>query len=313
MAEIIRFDPRHIDARLNFRDYLEAARTLPFLKPYGIEWHCDTWDLTGLAKPVRGSVAPVIRFGAYKGCTEPLQGPVAEFARAYVAFKIAESLGAPRQVMKYTGPVLRIRAMQEAMSEAGVSCPTELTPEIFELTCEKIAQASKAKTGLTQLQAQLKWVFDAMREAQILRVPFEWAPPLARSNRAGASRRTRTKADDTRSRPLTTDEVTAIATAFHRAKSPKEQVATSILALLCCVPARIEELLELPADTEVLKHPGQGYRSGIRWWPKKGGAPPSQMDPRRHGGHGKARTCPAQEAHRAGSGACEGCPSVLTA
>lgn len=271
MSKLVVFRPQHIDARLNFRDYIAAAKTVPMFKPYGIKWDDDTWILTGLAKPTRSSSEPMVRFGVYKGCKVPLAGNLAQFARAYVALGIGKSFGNPYQEMKYTKPVLRMRDLQEAMVELGVPCPTELTPEVIEITCEKLAKRSTTKNGLMQSQANLKWVFDAMREAKLLCKPFEWTPPI--SGRGSFLRRSRIMPEKSRTRGLTTDEVTAIATAFHRAETPKEQITTGILALLCCVPARIEELLELPADTKVTKIPGQGYRAGIRWWPKKGGAP----------------------------------------
>ncbi len=69
-------------------------------------------------------------------------------ADPYVAFKIAESLGAPKQIMKYTAPVARMRTLQEAMFEAEVSCPTNLTPEIFDVATQKLAQGSRAKRRL---------------------------------------------------------------------------------------------------------------------------------------------------------------------
>lgn len=271
MSRLITFNPQHVDARLNFRDYITAAKTVPMFEPYGIDWNDDTWILTGLARPTRSTSEPMVRFGVYKGCKIPLSGSLAQFARAFVALRIARSLGFPYQEMKFTKPVLRMRDLQAAMEEVGVPCPTELTPEVMEVTCEKLEKRSSTKNGLMQNQAHLKWVFDELRDAKLLCTPFEWTPPV--SGRGSYFRRSRILPEQSRTRSLTSDEVAAIAKAFRQAETPKEQIATSILALLCCVPARIEEILELPADTEVTKVPGQGYRSGIRWWPKKGGAP----------------------------------------
>jgi len=270
VVEVIKFHPRSDDADQNFEQFVVAAKQLPFLTPNRISWSSDRWDLQGLAKPERSSAIPVVTFGDTKRGGLKLQGHLGEFARAYVAFKIAESLGAPKQIMKYTAPVARMRTLQEAMFEAEVSCPTNLTPEIFDVATQKLAQGSKSKHGLAQLNQSLKWVFEALSDAGILRSPFEWRPALLPGG--GSMRRSRINPEKT-GRPLSDDELEAIAAAFHKADSAREQVVTSILALLCCVPARIEEILDLPVNCDVLLDPGSDYRAGLRWWPKKGGAP----------------------------------------
>jgi hypothetical protein len=60
---------------------------------------------------------------------------------------------------------------------------------------------------------------------------------------------------------------------------PKDILIISILVLLCCAPARIGEVFLLPSDVEVLPHPGDGLRAGIRWRPKKGAAPQIKFIP----------------------------------
>ena len=81
-------------------------------------------------------------------------------------------------------------------------------------------------------------------------------------------------------RNFTQDEIEAVAEAFIQAQTPRQQVITSVLALLCCVPARISEILELPVDCDVVLDPGDGHQSGLRWWPKKGGAPQIKFVPK---------------------------------
>jgi hypothetical protein len=53
-----------------------------------------------------------------------------------------------------------------------------------------------------------------------------------------------------------------------------------VLALLCSMPGRISEVLELPVDCDVVLDPGDGFQAGLRWWPKKGGAPQVKFVPK---------------------------------
>ena len=270
MVEIIKFKPRSHDAQRNYEDFVSSAKSLPFLRPKGIDWNSDRWDLDGLAKPERSAALPVVTFGKTKGGDDRLEGAMGEFARAYVAYKIAESLGAPKQIMKYTAPIARMRTLQQAMREAEVSCPTNLTPEIFDVAVDKLKLRSKTKNGLAQLNRSLKWVFETLSDGGMFQTPFDWRPALLPQGRAiGRSRINPEKTG----RSFTSDELAAIAQAFDKAISPREEVITSLLALLCCVPARIEELLDLPVNCDVSLDPGQGFKAGLRWWPKKGGSP----------------------------------------
>ena len=72
----------------------------------------------------------------------------------------------------------------------------------------------------------------------------------------------------------------AVAEAFWKAKTPRQQIATAVVAILCSVPGRISELLELPVDCDVVLDPGDGYQAGLRWWPKKGGIPQVKYVPK---------------------------------
>lgn len=94
-------------------------------------------------------------------------------------------------------------------------------------------------------------------------------------------------------KPIPDEIAYAIAEAFHRAETPRDQIITSILALLTCAPARLSEVLKLPADAEVVEAPGEGlsvpdapfsedirFHYGLRWFPVKGGRPAIKFVPR---------------------------------
>ena len=43
---------------------------------------------------------------------------------------------------------------------------------------------------------------------------------------------------------------------------------------------KVQEVLELPVDCDVILDPGDGFQAGLRWWPKKGGAPQVKFVPK---------------------------------
>lgn len=94
-------------------------------------------------------------------------------------------------------------------------------------------------------------------------------------------------------KPINDDIAFAIADAFHKAKTPRDQIISSILALLTCAPARLTEVLLLPVDAELIEAPGDTFCSpdtpfnedtrfhyGLRWFPVKGGTPTIKFIPK---------------------------------
>lgn len=266
------FVPATEDPCTNLGHYLSSAKQLPCSEGLIDQWDDSVWDLKGLAKPLRASTPPRVVFGPTKRGNPGLQGELAAFARAYVAYKIAQTLGSPKQICKYTAPVSRLRDLQEEMVQSGIITIQAISPETFDATCNRLQQRSKSENGLAQLNQSLKWVFDEMSKAKLFGSAFEWRPALMPTSRGTTSRRSRINPEKP-GRALTENELSALARAFHEASTPRQQIASSVFALLCCVPARIEELFSLPVECDILLDPGDGYKAGLRWWPKKGGLP----------------------------------------
>ena len=77
MTEIYIFEPRGDDAQQNLTDYIEAAKSLPFMPSSGFEWDESAWDLSKFLgqKPGRAS----------KANFQGLNGIFLEFAKAFTA------------------------------------------------------------------------------------------------------------------------------------------------------------------------------------------------------------------------------------
>lgn len=271
MAEIITFRPRGADWDENLADFVTAARSLPFMTASAIVWEAPAWDLTDLAKPERAGRPPVVNFGSKELGPDNSFGA---FARAYVAFKIAEEFGRQRQIGKYTKPVVMMRVLAAVMQENGIAEPADITPALLDAAVDRIRAQGGEPYGIEQRAKALEWVAQALNAAGVVRSPFEWS-----IGRARFSMESRLNAYDD-DRNFTRDELEAVTEAFVNARTPRQQVTTAVLALLCCAPARISEILELPVDCDVVLDPGDGYQAGLRWWPKKGGAPQIKFVPK---------------------------------
>lgn len=274
MADVIKFIPHGADWDENLVAYIISAKALPFMTSSAIEWEAPSWNLRGLAKPERAGVRPTVRFEESDGNYLSAGSQMGDFARALVAFKIAEEFGIQRQVGKYTKPVNVMRLLAEVM--VGHSQPeiSEITPALLDATVDHLRARGGKEYGLSQRCKALERVSQVLNESGVLRSPFDWSAGYADVRHQ--SRINRFDND----RTFTQDELEAVAEAFVKARTPRQQIITGVLALLCCAPARISEVLELPVDCDVVLDPGDGFQAGLRWWPKKGGAPQIKYIPR---------------------------------
>ncbi|PZX03757.1 hypothetical protein [Celeribacter halophilus] len=267
MGKVIVFTPKSTDAKQNFSDYIEAAKSLPFIRTAQFSWDEAKWDLAGLAKPERPNIPPRLNF---KG----LEGPFGEFSRAFTAHRIAETFGVPKQIGRYNKPIARLRDLAKCAAELGIFHPSDLSLEAFDKTAIEIAAKSKSDYSNAQMTTVLLWVYQALDAAALFHVPFDWDPPITTTK----AKRRRINADKP-GRPLTSREIEIVAIAFRNSQTQAERLITSILALTCCAPMRINEVLNLPVDCEVLPDPGEGFRGGLRWRPSKGGRPQVKFVP----------------------------------
>ncbi|SCM68315.1 hypothetical protein [Donghicola eburneus] len=260
MTEIYIFEPRGNDAEQNLTDYIEAAKSLPFMPSSGFKWDENAWDLSKFLgqKPGR----------ARKANFQGLNGIFLEFAKAFTAHRIGGTLGRSKNIAYYTRVLPRFREIQEEASTMGLSSPTQLSLDVFDAVSTVLKDRAKSTQGAQHTLLALETIYTALSNAGILRVPFEWKPNHGHkfSNR---NRITTVKAR----RAITEGEIDKLAEAFRKASTPREIIVSSVMTLLCCFPARVTEVLLLPADAEAVEHPGGGLRAGIRWQPLKGGEP----------------------------------------
>lgn len=275
-------------------EFIARARALPIFEtshPHSLPFDDISWDLHGhivqTGSPKSSSISFKTPDSPRGRLSEPLPGRFGEAVKAVVAVKLWETRGArlgrsPFQFLADAG-----KKLHDIMTEDGIEGdPSRLTRDHLDRAVDR---AGKSRRHVGQPLSEIARIWS---EAGI-------APDLEGyvfASRGGHSTRSRIQPERSRD-PLNEAEIGAIADAFHAARSPLDQVATSILALLCCAPARIGEVLCLPVDAEVVEHPGDGFcdddtafdddmrfHFGLRWWPEKGGRPlvkfvPKEMAP----------------------------------
>ncbi len=267
MVEIIKFKPATEEATQNFADFIDTAKTLPIFASSQIQWGEETWDLTGFAKAQKVGRTPRIHF-------TDIPGTFGQFGRAFVAFEVLSVFGKPPSIEKFTRPLVRLRDLATVAEDMGITNPIDLIPEVFDRAINEAIQNTKSQGGIRLKQYAFLKLFSNLEENHLLQIPFRWQPQIISTANA------RRRVDPQKSgRSLTEVEIDAIAKAFRTAKEPKDILIISILVLLCCAPARIGEVFLLPSDVEVLPHPGDGLRAGIRWRPKKGAPPQIKFIP----------------------------------
>ncbi len=267
MAEIIKFKPASEEATQNFADFIDTAKTLLTFASSQIQWSDETWDLTGFAKAQKISRTPRIHF-------TNIPGSFGQYGRAFVAYEIFSVFGKPPSIEKFERPLCRLRDLAAVAEDMGITNPIDLIPEVLDRAMNETIQNTESQGGIKLKQYAFLKLFSNLEENHLLQVPFRWRPQNMPSDNA------RRRIDPQKSgRSLTEVEIDAIAKAFRTAKEPKDILIISILVLLCCAPARIGEVFLLPSDVEVLPHPGDGLRAGIRWRPKKGAPPQIKFIP----------------------------------
>lgn len=260
MAEIYIFKPRGDDADANLVDYIEAAKTLPFMPSAGFDWEDKSWDISKFLVQKPGKTNKATFTG--------LSGIYLDFAKAFTAHRIGGSLGRSKDISYYTRVIPRFREISSEASIAGMTSPTQLSLDIFDNVAADLKSKTQSAQGAQFKILALGTIHSALSDAGILRVPFEWIP----SHENRHSNRNRINSEKSR-RSIEEGEIEILAEAFRRATTSREIITSSVMALLCCFPARVTEVLLLPVDAEATAHPGGGLRSGIRWRPLKGGEP----------------------------------------
>ncbi|MFS8980194.1 hypothetical protein PO002_38050 [Cupriavidus necator] len=272
MSSVIPLIPRvKADAEGNLSAFIAHARDE--LTAFGAEldFEAELWDVTkyysnkGHRDAKQGTVT--IHFcQRIKDGGTPFLPQLSGFAKAYVRSQLAN-----RSSSSFTFAITAFRALDRSIQEHGLASLVDCDATIF----NRAAEVLRSRTIIGDNEsagAILGVIARFMDENGFVYAPLHnWRYP--RTRRAARGKIGPDFERRRRDRMPSPEALNALAQAFHSAVEPRDVLITSITAIMCSAPERINEVLALPVDCEVeqLANDGRKYL-GLRWAGSKGAA-----------------------------------------
>lgn len=272
VAEICVFTPKaDVDASANLAAFIDMCRSN--LTVFGADLHFEdmAWDVTD-AVHLKGHGRKRVRifFSTQETVDDenPTQmaEPYASFAKAYVRY-----MQGMRPTKNPAFRVAALRALDASLRGGGYSDPIKLDGDTFNRAARIIAERLSRATAY-RVGAQLEVLAEFMSQHYLTVVPLSWRSFIKRpidTVRVGQ------EFDKRRTEKMPSlAALEALPKAFHVATQPKDVLYSSIAAILCSAPDRINEVLLLAESCEVHDKTSAGKEAyGLRWWPAKGAEP----------------------------------------
>lgn len=272
MADIILFTPQsQRDAEENLASFVELCRNQLTAFGADLDFDKNVWNVTDSVQlKSKGRQQTNCTFSTLSTCDnkEPtiMAEPFLSFAKSY--FRYLFSLA---QAKNLSNRLSALRSIESALSEKGIAPnPVMADAGAFNRAAQLI-QERYAPSLAYRIGQELERLAEFVVYGHLVLVSLKWRNPIPRpreGNRVGA------EADKQRAEKLPSPEaLEVLPKVFWMAKEPIDVLASSVAAILCSAPDRINEVLLLPVNCEV--HGGQPGKPayGLRWWPAKG-APP---------------------------------------
>lgn len=272
MSDVILFKPRReLSAQENLSAFIAFARDE--LNIFGADLPFDemSWDVTRYIPLKAKSSALRAVFSSWKTVNDRIPSPMpvefGPFAKAY--FRYQHGL---RPTKSIGMRIAALRALGAALMEHGASNPVSTDTSILNRAAQLIGQKF-SKDVAYKTAAQLEMVAELMDLNRLAAVSLTWRNPLPRekdmSGRVGDE--FEAKRQEKLPSPFALD---TLARAFRAATEPTELVVTSVAALMCSAPDRVNEVLGLRENCEVTRErKGNEPAFGLRFWPSKGADP----------------------------------------
>ena len=273
MADIVTFVPRReIDAESNLKGFIELCKTQ--LTTFGADLKFDenVWDVSNSisTKARYNSVRMVFSTHASANDRVPVMmaEPYGSFAKAYMRYQ--QSM---RPTKSYGSRIAALRALEAALAENGrgnnpVQIDTHVMNRSAQLIKEHFTEVTAYRVG-----GQLEMISDFLCDSRLTIVSTRWLNSIRRPSDAV---RVGKAFDECRAAKMPSEAVLdALPKVFLRATTPADRIVSSIAAILCSAPDRINEVLTLPVHCEI-RQKGRGSEAeayGLRWWPAKGAEP----------------------------------------
>jgi hypothetical protein len=270
MAMIIPLVPRaKTDAEGNLANFISSARGAITAFGAALDFDADKWDVTkyystkGHRNSKHGGIT--IHFThRKKDGDKPFGVQIMEFAKAYVRTQLHS-----RNSASFGRTILAFRVLDTAIQQLNVLSLSDCDATVFNRASEIMKNEFENRDD-AQGGAVLGILARFLDENGFVYAPLhDWRYIRARktiNSKVGAEFEGRRLKNLPAQRALD-----ALAEAFHLAKEPRDVLITSLSAILCSAPERINEVMVLAENCEVeqCSRDGKQYL-GLRWTGSKG-------------------------------------------
>lgn len=271
MSELVTFVPKaELDAQENLQAFIEFCRFRLTVFGKDLDFAENRWDVSEAIELKAKYHAIRMVFSNLETSTkkkfEPMQEPFLSFAKGYM-----RNQHAYRPTDNVSGRLVALRVLEAALREVGMADPVRVDSHILnraaQMIKERLAPATAYRAG-----GQLELVSDFLRVNGLSTTRASWHNPIPRPIEGV---RVGKEFDDRRTAKLPSQAaLEALPKVYRLAMEPGDILVSSVCAVLCSAPDRINELLILPENCEVRQPNGEnGEHFGLRWWPAKGADP----------------------------------------
>lgn len=273
MADILVFTPQsQLTAEENLVSFINLCRN--YLTAFGaeIDFDANTWNITASVQlKGKGKQQVNCSFSTLASCAQKsptmMLEPFLSFAKA--DFRYSFSLRRSKTPQRRLSA---LRAVEAALSESGIAPnPVLVDAAIFNRAAQLLQERYRPSLAY-RLGQELEGLASFMFSNHLVRVPLIWKNPIPRpteGNRVGR------EFDERRAKKLPSAEaIAALPEIFRLATEPIDVLTSSVAAILCSAPDRVNEVLLLREDCEVRDKDQNGTPVyGLRWFPAKGADP----------------------------------------
>ncbi|GGP26762.1 integrase [Silvimonas amylolytica] len=271
-SNILVFTPKaEVDASVNLFAFIAICKEQ--LTVFGADLPFDefVWDITEAVQlKGHGSMRVRISFSTLETADSvnpaPMQEPFCSFAKACVRY-----LQGMRPTKNPAFRVTALRALDAALRECEQTNPAKIDGDILNRAANHLINRLSPATAY-RVGAQLELIATFLADHRLTITPPAWHSHIKRpidTVRVGQEFDLR-RAEKMPSQAA----LEALPRAFYIAKDPKDLLFSSIAAILCSAPDRINEVLLLSENCEVHDKTASGQDAyGLRWWPAKGADP----------------------------------------
>ncbi|WP_369989390.1 integrase [Pseudomonas xanthosomatis] len=259
------------NAAENLGEFIAMSRSQLTIFGAGLRFDEIAWDVTDTAHlKGHGSKRVRIYFSTQETVDDRVPTQMAEpfvsFAKAYVRY-----MQGMRPTKNTALRVSALRALDAALRKSGQLTPVMIDGDTFNRAARVVAERLAGSTAY-RVGAQLELIAKFISEHRLTAVPLAWRSPIKRPidmTRVGP------EFDKRRSKKMPSQAaLEALSKAFHIATQPNDVLFSSIAAILCSAPDRINEVLLLAENCEVHDKTSSGKGAyGLRWQPAKGADP----------------------------------------